>query len=1085
MRLDTVKQWARRMARGCGHGYRWGRVITTVAVLALAALDAWLEIHGLPAGGIEAVQGLLANHGIKVTFREARIGVVNGLLLEDVSLLDYQHASVVMAHAEALGFRPQFTPLLTGHLRPARISFSNLEVYPPRLGDQPATGLQQALPPLRLSGQIRFLRHHVMELAPLSGDAAGIHFQIASRFTGVPYDHWFSGGGTNSDFVCGWDAILAACGQETRQRIQQFLVSYGTSGLPRAEGEIEVRGNMPWNQPEKGSLWGSFSFADLPVRNASVRKLRGQFVMAGQHLRLRQVLLQLAGDQSAVVEADLDLAKRRISGDASGILNPVVLFQLAGQPAPGFLTEVRWGKPLRFEANLQPSFLEVAKMRGTIKFFCEGLFFRNVTVQAAEGRVRFADDQVRLEELSVSGIQYNALRLHRVTAAATYGKDTVSITPISVLVAADGQEHVTGAVTLYLDTGEFAANLTGILRPLRLAESAGVLPASLAGVTNDVRFNGAPPTVRCDLARSPYSPRHWRGQATVDARLFMFRDLNVAHSAATVTLEPGRVNFTAQASLDGTPAQAIAATGVVRTAEGRLSGQLQATLYPDRLARQLRLFDAASMPPLSFNGPPVILSATLADSPLNPAQWHGSGQVTAEQGRYDTLGIRRATSAIRFDPTKIVFNQVDGTTEAGDRLKGDITVALPSGDLSLRGQVIGDPIFAQAFIAAGVYRDRYRRIWRDVVWSKSTPPVIRIDHLAYYNSRVGSDWKFELDLHADATNPRYNSLQANTLAADLRLRLPDDIRVENVKLTADNLTAAANVRIELTDLASCRLDITATGNPRRILGAIEPEWDGWFKDIRFADTTQVECHGGFFIGQESRPRLVGRLVSPACAWRDYPFTNFEAKWLLENTRLSWAPATAKFYEGDLVAIGNYDFDLDAGHLNLTLKRMRLAPWLSSNPAAAKVNGFISGNGALDLLRPDANKPLQINGNGQLWVRDGDLWNLPVLANLGKIIGASSLGKITRADADLVFAGDQVVVPNFTTDGTPVAIGGNGEYSWATDQISFRVRGEALKKTRILPLLLNPFFWFFEAELTGTPQNHNWRLIRHLGDVFTL
>lgn len=1073
------------MARGCGHGYRWGRVITTVVVLALVALDAWLEIHGLPAGGIEAVQGLLANHGVRVTFREARIGVVNGLLLEDVDLLDFQHASVAMAHAESLGFRPQFTPLLAGHLRPARISFDNLEVYPPRLDGQPATDLQQALPPLRLSGQIRFLRHHVMVLAPFSGDAAGIHFQVASRFTGVPYDQWFSGGGASNGFVCGWDAILAACGQKTRQHIQQFLTSYGTSGLPRAEGEIEIRGNIPWDQPEKGTLWGGFSFADLPVRNASIRKLRGQFVMADQHLRLRQVLLQLAGDQSAVAEADLDLAKRRISGDASGILNPVVLFQLMGQPAPGFLTEVRWGKPLRFEASLQPSFLDVAKMRGTIKFFCEGLFFRNVAVQAAEGRIRFADDQIRLEELSVSGIQYNALRLHRITAAATYAKGTLSVTPITVQVAADRQEQVTGAVTLYLETNEFSASLTGAMRPLRLAESADTLPASLTGLASEVNINGTPPAVRCDIARSPYSPQKWRGRATVETGQLAFRDLKVTHSAATVTLEPGRVSFNAQVSLDGTPAQTIAATGTVRTVEGRLSGQLQATLYPDRLARQLRLFDAAGMPPLSFNGPPVILTATLDDSPLNPAQWHGSGRLTAEQGRYDTLGIRRVASTITFDPTRIVFNQVDGTTEAGDQLKGDITVALPSGDLSLRGQVIGDPIFAQAFIAAGVYRDRYRRIWRDVVWSKSTPPVIRIDHLAYYNSRVGSDWKFELDLHADAVNPRYNDLQAQTLAADLRLRLPDDIRVQNIKLTADKLTAAANVRIELTDLASCRLDITATGNPRRILSAIEPEWDGWFKDIRFADTTQVECHGGFFIGQDSRPRLVGRLVSPACGWRDYPFTNFAAKWLLENTRLSWAPATAKFYEGELVAIGNYDFDLDAGHLNLTLKRMRLAPWLSSNPAAARVTGFISGNGALDLLRPDASKPLQINGNGQLWVREGDLWNLPVLANLGKIIGASSLGKITRADADLVFAGDQVVVPNFTTDGTPIAIGGNGEYSWATNQLSFRVRGEALKKTRILPLLLNPFFWFFEAELTGTPKDHNWRLIRHLGDVFTL
>jgi len=501
MRLETVKQWVRRVARGFGHGYRWGRVITTVVVLALVALDAWLEIHGLPAGGVEAVQGLLANHGVKVVFREARIGVVNGLCLVDVDLLDHQHPAVIMAHAEALGFRPRLAPLLAGRLRPARIAFSGLEVHPPPR-DGRTVDPQQGLPPVRLNGQIYFRRHHMVEFAPLSGDLSGVRFQLTGRLTGVPYDRWFSGGG-QGDFRCGWDSLLAACGPETQKRILGYLEDYNRSGLPRADGEIEARLDIPWDAPRNGSLWGSFSFADLPVRYAMVRKLRGQFALSDQRLRFRHVLLQLAGDQAAEAEAELDLAKLRISGSASGILNPVVLFQLAGRSAPGILTEVRWGKPLRVEASLQPSPLELAKLRGTVKFFCDGLFFRTMAVQTAEGRIRFADAETRLEELSVSGIQYNALRLHRVTAAATYAGGVLTVNPVTATVAEDGREQATGAVTFYPQAGEFTAELAGSLRPLRLAESWGGLPPLLTGIANDFRLLASGPSTGLDEIRLP------------------------------------------------------------------------------------------------------------------------------------------------------------------------------------------------------------------------------------------------------------------------------------------------------------------------------------------------------------------------------------------------------------------------------------------------------------------------------------------------------------------------------------------------------------------------------------------------------
>jgi hypothetical protein len=115
----------------------------------------------------------------------------------------------------------------------------------------------------------------------------------------------------------------------------------------------------------------------------------------------------------------------------------------------------------------------------------------------------------------------------------------------------------------------------------------------------------------------------------------------------------------------------------------------------------------------------------------------------------------------------------------------------------------------------------------------------------------------------------------------------------------------------------------------------------------------------------------------------------------------------------------------------------------------------------------------------LRITHADLRALPIISQLAELIGFGRLGSISRLDAALNFVGDRVSASEFHTDGSILALYGNGDFNRTTRKLDFRVRGEMLKSTHVIPFLLRPFSWFFEAELSGTPEAPSWRMVRSL------
>jgi hypothetical protein len=149
-------------------------------------------------------------------------------------------------------------------------------------------------------------------------------------------------------------------------------------------------------------------------------------------------------------------------------------------------------------------------------------------------------------------------------------------------------------------------------------------------------------------------------------------------------------------------------------------------------------------------------------------------------------------------------------------------------------------------------------------------------------------------------------------------------------------------------------------------------------------------------------------------------------------------------------------------------------------------GRFAGECRLEINRDWAGVPLQLDGSGTVAVAEADLWNVPILAELGRLLDVpllarltggriSGLGRISELRADLDFRGTQVRVPHVSTNGTIISLRGQGEYSWQTRGLDFHIEGVPLKQVSVLRWFLRPLSMVFGADLGGTLDRYRWQL----------
>ena len=200
--------------------------------------------------------------------------------------------------------------------------------------------------------------------------------------------------------------------------------------------------------------------------------------------------------------------------------------------------------------------------------------------------------------------------------------------------------------------------------------------------------------------------------------------------------------------------------------------------------------------------------------------------------------------------------------------------------------------------------------------------------------------------------------------------------------------------------------------------------------------------------------LRGTIDTPQCSFQKITAEQVSANWALSSNQVRWNVLRASYLGGNLKTSGLYDLESRAGNVLLIADNISLDQFSTmlgmaeKSEDASPVPGVIHAECRLDILQGWAGRPFHVEGNGHLAVRNAELWEVPLFTKLGQLLEVTTfswlrqkqdngLGKITKLDADLEFLGTRLAVPQFSTNGTIIALSGQGEYSWKKTGSFFR------------------------------------------------
>ena len=1116
---------------------RW---VLTAGALTLIVGDLCTEIHGLPRAVVGRVERRLADLGVAVRIERLKVGVVRGVVAEGIVVFhgDAPEARLLEAERVHLAILPLGS--LT-RLRPTQVAVEGCSLYLSDVAEP--TGRQRQLAIARdVCGKARICGRDV-ETFRLAGTLMGVRTQLTGSLMAAR--------GQSSQDPHDPGARLSRWVRESTPFVERLRAFVGEYGI--GDGSMELHVDACVGKPRMTTASGRFAFSGLVVKGVAVEKVKGAIRYAGDEFRLQDLALSVSRDDLVQGEVTVWPSRELIAARLTGRLTAPVVCSMLGWSRSQSITAMDVTQPLSFTVELQPSAYAPRRWVGSASCQMDHCRVRDLYVTQCKGHISFGDQQVILRDIECR------------------------------LGTEEGVESLSGALRWWPEDNVVAGDLAVQCYPARLAKRLRVaLPSGLAGV----RFVGQPARLQFSLDKSPRAWTQWTGKGTFDMEDIRCERWRLRRLAGDVELTPKRLelkNIVAswpeselgdvrgglvielpaepdvsrivtrfgfgvhdsrdEAAPDGVrapgepPAPPLQGLIALDTEKRTVEAELKSNVDPGRLYEllrvPLRLPTNAIIARVGFDGTPPQAVLRLPATPWSFRNWRVDGQVTGKDGKYGSLFFREFDSQVSLNSAGIKFSDIraelgDGTVM--ERLQ--LSLSFNPVRLQLKGRIHGRPDFVSGFIEHERAREHYDAVWQHVEWSPTSQPVFDLNDFTLQHGPQPGDWRLLIQAHLEVDNATYRGAKTDRVTLDLKLNLPEKILIENIKVRARDAELLGRAELELQGLASCKINLAGTCDPRRILHTIDPRWERYIESCEFDPATTVECEGSFFLGSEPRLRLKGRLRTPHCRYthmlrgkdsakpqatassvggdesaapsvagksraRQIPFEidNLSAEWGLDSAKASWRSVTGAWSGGTISTTGYFDESSDSGLVAVRLagvdvSRMcreigvrREKPW----------PGRLDGSCRIQVLKGWAGQDLQLGGNGAIRISEGNFWDVPVFARLGKLLDmpllstlsrgkVSGLGTISELHADLDFRGQRLVLPQLWTNGTFISLNGHGEYEWRTQQVYFRMKGGALRGIRLLSSLLKPLSWVFEAELTGTVDAYEWRLVTGLDRV---
>ncbi len=291
--------------------------------------------------------------------------------------------------------------------------------------------------------------------------------------------------------------------------------------------------------------------------------------------------------------------------------------------------------------------------------------------------------------------------------------------------------------------------------------------------------------------------------------------------------------------------------------------------------------------------------------------------------------------------------------------------------------------------------------------------------------------------------------------------------------------------------------------PAQILSLLNPDLKKSLETLSFQKDTMFSCTGSFFLIGAPSLEIKGNIESPQCSFRDWTFKNLKGNWIYENNQAFWSTEKATFMGGDFKTTGVHNIvtrttDLVCVGKDMSWEDVMKGVFKDKKEEYNNVPGKFNITCNLQVKQDWAGNPLQLGGDGHFSLREADLWQMPLMKQLSYLVevttfkifssnknkNSSTFGSISAVKGNVEFHGPRVVVTDFNTNGTIIALSGAGEYNIFNENVHFEVNGSPLKEVTILSTLLKPLSWCFNAELQGKRSEAKWKMKTALSKIFS-
>lgn len=1030
------------------HVFRAVRLPLLTAASAVLLADIWCETVGVPDFAAKYLSKILASKGVSGHVGRVKAGFFRGVKLYEVVVWDGEMSGQRMFTAERIHLRLRRPPLLLGRLRPSRIGVDGGALFFPTPEKEGSPRLRPfKLEQLHGSAYIsrdRIVVEHLRGTlnglwVRAEGDIVGFSASLREVKSGSPVQ--VAGTGRLS-----WQGVSKAIPRRVADLLVQASAFLDEQLFVTADALVRSDFHLDLSNFTDCEANLRCQFTGVSINGVAVSRMKGHLALQGGRVYLHNGILDVGLATHVTGRGIYDIHRGRVSGQIEGAVSPRVAYRFLNRPMPRFLAEVSLPVPPGISLLLRDSDItrpETWELSGSIRL----------------NNAMWAGTHIR-------------------TAACQFVREggVTTVEELTVNVDREGKERI--AVSCRLDEDSLVLSGKGVAhvspdRFLRLLPQGKGLD-----LLRELVLEGDVPTLTFTLDRASWDPFELRGEASLEARKLSFRDIEISSVLLPLKFD-GRILQTVAtgARIDGAGDQFMLIHGKLDVEQETWSARGQAAVFPNKTYTELGFPESELMAELHMGSEPVQVSFAAESIPLDLESWGVKGTVTARDFSYGQARITEATADYELSPKGISLATVTGESpqmedfrvQALDYNWHDNTTTL-----KLKGRF--NPLLLSAFVPPSD-RDVYEDVWKGFEWQDGDPFL----DIADFRLQLFPSGRYTLALEGTISDEqmRLYGQELDEARARVVLDLPRKITVSDIRVTENDAWLVGEVGFDLGAETVLTLDCEGQFEPIEVLRKAMPDLSETLKGVDAGKDTRLELDGQVYLRGKSRPQINCRMHGRRLSARGLVLEDYDAEWQLSNHEIKWAINNADVCGGKIMASGYSNGFTQSGNIDARFAGLGLTSLLTNYTGSPAIEnlGKLSGRFSLNMVRSLEDRDLALLGSGRLKVRDGEFYRTPLLQSLVEVVGLSGVGKISAVDAEVEFRGDHLVIPRFATDGTILALRGDGTYRWDGPRkgLNFVVSGEVLKATSLIPLITRPLSWFFEAELTGTLDEPKWRM----------